>query len=397
MWCVDSPATRPQGPDLTRSVLGLAVVAACGLVLVLASPSPIYAGGMCPDSPSGGGQTMSATATKGTNCSVTNGMYVRPFTTLRLDAIATAFGQCQIVLPHCTTAGCVCVPSATIQERTINHIYSWVDITSQSLNATYPVGRVYGKNPNGTGAFWHVLDTTQSNSTGPINFGVGTAGQYALHLQANINTTACNITPNVTPQVDITVYARTTLHRGERTNGSLVGAVRLPSGQGYYHYWGDDNLLNPDDWGGAELMNWLIQTVGIQWYQNNPTVRFGFGDISRQNGGPFMNNIIPTKQDHAEHQNGLDIDIRYVRTDGLEQRLNLADPNQRPLFDRGKTIDLLRLFANNGALYRILVSPLTNITSADVPNANIVDSTGHDDHFHVSLMDPDGPDSNNCP
>lgn len=44
---------------------------------------------------------MSATAkTVTTSCSVADGMYVRTYTNLRLDAIATAFGQCQLVVPN---------------------------------------------------------------------------------------------------------------------------------------------------------------------------------------------------------------------------------------------------------------------------------------------------------
>ncbi len=390
MRSIDKLPVKEQGLSRTLAVSGFVVLAAYGCFMGLTMPSSTWAGGMCPDSPSGGGQTMSASATTQTNCSVTSGMYVRPFTTLRLDAIATANGQCQIVLPQCTGAGCVCVPSSTVEERTINHISSWVNITSQNLNGTYTVGSVYGKNPvTGMGMFLHVLDTTQPNSTGPLTYGIPSPGQYALHFQANINTTACNIQPNVTPQVDIMVYARTTLHRGERSNGSLVGGMSLPDpGPGYYQDPVGD-VKNQDDWGGAEAAILLIQTVGGQWFQNHPTPRIGILDISKApSGGPFP--------PHEEHQNGLDIDVRYIRTDGAEQALNLADPNQKPLFDKAKTIELLRLFANNGSLYRILVSPLAGITSADVPGANIVELSGHDNHFHVSLNDPDGSDGNNC-
>lgn len=333
---------------------------------------------------------MSATAkTVTTSCSVADGMYVRTYTNLRLDAIATAFGQCQLVVPQCTP-GCVCVPSSTVYERVLYFIYSWVDITSQSQNGTYTVGRVYGKNPNGTTAYLHVLDTTQPDTTGPLSFGVGSAGEYFLHFQGSINTTICNMLPNVTPQYDIMVHARSALHRGERFNGSLVGGISLPDpGTGYYQERGTDTK-NTDDWGGLEAAIRLIQTVGNQWFQNHPTPRIGILDISRPTGGAFA--------PHAEHQNGLDIDVRYVRNDGQDGPLDLADPNQlQNLYSRSLTIELLNLFAANGSLYRILVSPHSNITSSDVPGVNIVQASGHDNHIHVSLVDPDGADSNNCP
>lgn len=348
---------------------------------------------------------MSATATtQTTNCPVTDGMYVRPSTTLRLDAIATAYGQCQIVVMDCTGASCVCVPSSTIYERVLGHIYSWVDITSQYQNGTFAVGRVYGKGPNGTTAFLHVLDTTQPNTTGPLSFRIPYPGEYSLHFQGNINTTPCNILPNVTPQVDIMVHARTTLHRGERTNGSLIGAASLPdSGPGYYHYLGNDQV-DKDDWGGVESTKRLIETVGIQWAQNHPTPRFGYGDISRQNGGPFLNPQTGAPE-HIEHQNGLDFDVRYVGKEvtpgnNYEGPINLMDAyDLTNRYDRARTIELLNLLAVNASLYRIIVDPNAGISSVDVPNTRIdIDTTGgHRHHFHVSLNDPDGPDTNNCP
>ncbi|MBH0178741.1 MAG: hypothetical protein HP491_12960 [Nitrospira sp.] len=325
------------------------------------------------------------------NCSVTDGKYVRPFTTVRLDAIATASGQCQLVFAD--DRG-VCVPSAHTQERTINHIYSWVDITSQYLNGTYEVGNVF----DSTG-FGHVLDTTASTSTGPMTFGIGSPGEYFLHFQANINMTVCNILPGTTPTVDIMVHARTTFHKGQRTNGSLVGATNLlNSGVGYYHFWGTDPPTDKDDWGGAESTIQLIQTVGAQWFQSHPTPQIGIGDISRENGGPFWH-LTTNVLEHDEHQNGLDFDVRYVRNDGKDLGLDLSVPNQKKLYSKVLTLELLRLFAANGSLSRIIVDPNAGILSADVPGVTIlVDKKGtHRDHFHVSLVDPDGPDSNNCP
>lgn len=68
----------------------------------------------------------------------------------------------------------------------------------------------------------------------------------------------------------------------------------------------------------------LIATVGAQWYQNHPTPRIGVGDISLQNGGQFL--------PHSEHQNGLDVDIRYVGKEtspgvNYEGPINLTNTN----------------------------------------------------------------------
>lgn len=376
---------------MTLRVIGPVILVVCGLLFLLSVPDSVCAAGSCPDLPSGGGQTMSATAkTMVTNCPVTDGKYVRPFTTMRLDAIATASGQCQLVFAD--DRG-VCVPSAHTQERTINHIYSWVDITSQYLNGTYEVGNVF----DSTG-FGHVLDTTASTSTGPMTFGIGSPGEYFLHFQANINMTVCNILPGTTPTVDIMVHARTTFHKGQRINGSLVGATNLlNSGVGYYHFWGSDPL-ETDDWGGAESTNQLIQTVGAQWFQSHPTPQIGIGDISRENGGPFRN-LTTYALEHDEHQNGLDFDVRYVGKNGYQGPLDLSKANDFSNYDKALTIELLNRFATNASLYRFIVDPKAGISSADVPGVTIlIDKKGkHRHHFHVSLVDPDGPDSNNCP
>jgi hypothetical protein len=373
------------------------VLTVVSLLLFLELPSSVCAGGMCADVPSGGGQSIGATVTKPQSgqtpaCPVTDGMYVRTYTVLRLDSVATAEGQCQIMNPSCTVAGCVCVPGQ-LQERTINHIYVPTDVASETFNGSYNAGNIFGKNPNGTTAFWHLLDSTQPNSTGPISFATQSAGSYALHFQANINTTNCNILPSVTPIANITLYARTTLHRGQRSSGSLVGGWNLPnSGTGYYH----DPVGDPaetDDWGGKESTGRLIEIVGAQW---TPNPRFGYLDVSRQLGGQFL--------PHDEHQNGLDIDLRYVRNNGTEGPLDFDNPTQASLYSRDLTIQLLNLFATNGTLDKIIVSPNAGISSADVPGVNVVIDNGtptkareHQNHIHISLVDPDGPDSNNCP
>ena len=90
-------------------------------------------------------------------------------------------------------------------ERTVNHIGVYVDISSTGLNGTYFVGNVYGKNSNGTTAFFHVLDTSAGNSTGPLNFLLSYPGTYTFRIKAIINTTPCDIQPNQTNEISITV------------------------------------------------------------------------------------------------------------------------------------------------------------------------------------------------
>ncbi len=63
-------------------------------------------------------------------------------------------------------------------------------------------------------------------------------------------------------------------------------------------------------------MNQLIADTGDEWYQLHASPRINVLDISRQGGGPFL--------PHGSHQNGLDVDIRYVRNDGQDGPLDLG-------------------------------------------------------------------------
>jgi RHS repeat-associated protein len=74
-------------------------------------------------------------------------------------------------------------------------------------NGNYSLGSVFGQNPNGTTAFWNVLDTQASNSTGPKYFTLSSQGTYTFHIKAIINATICNIQPGETETIDITIHA----------------------------------------------------------------------------------------------------------------------------------------------------------------------------------------------
>jgi murein endopeptidase len=112
----------------------------------------------------------------------------------------------------------------------------------------------------------------------------------------------------------------------------------------------------------------------------------GVGDMSDSGGGPMSG--------HACHQNGLEVDIRYVRNDGLEAPLNLA--TQISAYSRALTVELLQRYMDTGMVDVIYVDPAANITPTDVPGVQVDPSGTHADHFHVRLKDPDGPNSNNC-
>jgi hypothetical protein len=112
-----------------------------------------------------------------------------------------------------------------IYERTINHTSVYADITSTGLNGHYFIGNVYGMNPNGTGHDWHVLNTRNSDNTGPNYAMLPYPGEYIYRIKAYINTTPCEMDPDETDQVNIVLY----VSGSDEEEAALVHAPhRLP-------------------------------------------------------------------------------------------------------------------------------------------------------------------------
>lgn len=176
------------------------------------------------------------------------------------------------------------------------------------------------------------------------------------------------------------------LHNGTDSNGSLTNDSSLPnSGPGYTIYLGSGELIDTEDWGCS---TWAIRKcieVGMDWrdnplYSGQPLLQIG--DISRRNGGSFP--------PHGTHRNGLQIDNRYVRSDGVLDRYNFtADcPNLADScdgFDRDRTLAIMNSYLTHGATeiyvwYRANISgPGFNVRT--LPN-------DHNDHFHVIFPKP---------
>jgi hypothetical protein len=180
-------------------------------------------------------------------------------------------------------------------------------------------------------------------------------------------------------------------HDGERDNGSLIGAVSLPDpGIGYYQFRSGD-VKDTDDWSCSCTVINAIVNVGINWGR---TPFIGIGDLSQ---GPSGGSFPP----HSSHQNGLDIDIRYVRSDNKPSVM--LDPetlnnsweygytfglHDASTFDRQATIDLMELFFIEGA-DKIYVDDRAGIHTHDFPDylrarGIVVESLpSHQHHFHV--------------
>jgi hypothetical protein len=160
---------------------------------------------------------------------------------------------------------------------------------------------------------------------------------------------------------------------GTPNAGSLENGVRLPvRGAGYYTYnpatqappGGADRT-----WGTARLVHEVID-LGQWWARTHPKQpRLGIGDLSQEHGGPFTGPVVG----HVSHQNGLDVDIRLVRSDGAERA---ADPKS---YDRALTQAVVDQLVARGAQL-VLVGP--NLTLHG-PTGIVMTWPAHDDHIHA--------------
>ncbi len=173
---------------------------------------------------------------------------------------------------------------------------------------------------------------------------------------------------------------RESLALGGPNGGSLQNGVRLPSeGVGYYTY--NPATQSPPGgtdrtWGTAALVRNLTD-LGVWWEANHPEQpRLGIGDLSRPHGGSFTGPVVG----HSSHQNGLDVDIRLPRADGVEGAATPAN------YDRELTQQVVdRLIAQGASL--VLIGPSLDLHG---PSGVVVRWPAHDDHLHVRFPDPDG-------
>jgi penicillin-insensitive murein DD-endopeptidase len=162
--------------------------------------------------------------------------------------------------------------------------------------------------------------------------------------------------------------------------GSLDKGVNLADrGSGYIHLRGGDPV-DSDDWGSLELVA-CIETVGREWEATGR--RIGVNDLSRRPGGKF--------RPHRSHQNGLDVDLRYVRKDGQDAPLDLRrNPEE---YDPLATQELLRLFLDHCNV-SVIFSDIGRLGFTDQeldPDRHgqiLTFAIGHSNHFHLRLNPP---------
>jgi murein endopeptidase len=173
------------------------------------------------------------------------------------------------------------------------------------------------------------------------------------------------------------VHWRASSALGTPSAGRLVRGVQLPASDPRYFTW--DPLLHrrPDRpgrrWGTDFLVRKVLGVVAGFSATHPSASRVGIGDLSRRHGGPFGPR-------HASHQNGLDVDVYYPRSDRRER-----PPRVAAQIDHGLAQDLVDRFVAAGASV-VFVGPNTGLTGP----AGVVEVLwNHDNHLHARFENPD--------
>jgi murein endopeptidase len=165
---------------------------------------------------------------------------------------------------------------------------------------------------------------------------------------------------------------------GSAHAGVLRHGVQFPAESFDWVTWDPVLKQTPDRawrrWGTVKLVD-TVELVLREYRDAHPEApRVLVGDLSRRHGGFFGKRY--GGLGHLSHQTGLDADIYYPRTDGLERAAFRPDQVDVPLAQ-----DLVRRFTRAGAT-RIFVGPDLPLSGRRGVVSKLV---YHDDHLHVRL------------
>jgi murein endopeptidase len=177
---------------------------------------------------------------------------------------------------------------------------------------------------------------------------------------------------------------------GQPFNGSLVRGLQLPaSGIGFVSWDAVEHRSPNRGWRrfATDRMINFIERLGAEWEQAHPGApRLLIGDLSRTRGGPFGSSY--GGLGHGSHQNGLDADIYYPRSDGRERAV--TDVSQ---IDHRLAQDLVKRIVRRGVQYAF-VGPHTGLIG---PVGVVITLVHHDDHVHVRIWNYAGRQSSAQP
>lgn len=143
-----------------------------------------------------------------------------------------------------------------------------------------------------------------------------------------------------------------------------VDTVLPDKGEGFTTY--NREAAGADQYGTAMTIA-QIKGVGREWAKVS-AVPFAVGDISRRGGGRFPG--------HGSHREGRDVDIRPLRTDGLNERVTWREWH----YSRERTRDLINCIRRHGNVQLIYFNDPVLVREGICTTW-----PGHDNHLHVSF------------
>jgi len=197
----------------------------------------------------------------------------------------------------------------------------------------------------------------------------------------------------VTPRPASRTYGRVRWQRsaalGDPAAGRLARGVRLPAEGRRFFTWDPVLRRSPNrPWRrhGTDRLVRVLLAVSRALARDHPAApRMAIGDLSRPRGGDFGPQF--GYIGHASHQNGLDADVYYPRSDGRERA-----PRDARDIDRGLSQYLVDRFVAAGASV-VFVGPSTGLRGAA---GRVQVLTNHDNHLHLRLP-PAGPPGRRLP
>ena len=165
---------------------------------------------------------------------------------------------------------------------------------------------------------------------------------------------------------------------GTPTAGRLVNGVQLPASGRDFTTWDPVLRRSPNRgwrrWGTDRLVLVLLHVAREHSRAHREAPPLLIGDLSRPHGGDFGPHF--GYIGHASHQNGLDADIYYPRSDRARRA-----PRTAVQIDRRLSQELVDRLTRAGAA-RVFVGPGTGLTG---PPGVVQVVANHDNHLHVRI------------
>lgn len=186
---------------------------------------------------------------------------------------------------------------------------------------------------------------------------------------------------------------------GFNNEGTLVDAVALPeAGEGYIHMYRESERF----WGTSQLIKLIEETAADMESKYPGRDRLQIEDLSQKDGGDITG--------HASHENGLDADIGYYKTDGIEHDPTLKNQKYAnpmvvkakviPNFDVERNWELMKSLHRHGDVQKIFVDGLLKKSMCNYAKKmgeysdnklvlrSLRHQANHQDHLHVRLRCP---------